>query len=214
MSRSNAGFSLLELIIAIALLAFIAIAIAGGIRFGARAWEASDNSVAALERVQGAQNLLRMLLQRAVPRELDPTFAVDLDLFRGTSTSLSFTADAPSSFGAEGATRFELRIEGEVGARRLVLGWQGANMAAGQRRQTLIENAGAIAIAYAAPDQSGALRWVSDWSTQSGAPALVMIRATYPRTSKQRWPALIVRTRIMRDPLCVFDTATLACHHA
>jgi general secretion pathway protein J len=93
------GFSLLELLIALALLSFIAIAIAGGVRFGARAWEASDMKVDAIERVQGAQNLLRTLLQQTVPRDLDPGIAQDPDLFRGTRERLGFTAAhrAPSA---------------------------------------------------------------------------------------------------------------------
>lgn len=214
MTRANEGYSLLELLIALALLGFIAVAITGGVRFGSRAWEASDTSVAKIERLQGAQSLLRTLLQRAVPRDLDPAFPVDLDLFRGTIASLSFTADAPSSFGVEGATRFDLRVEGDAGARRLVLSWQSANLAMAQRRQTLLDGAETVTLAYAAPDQNGTLQWTEDWSTQSGAPALVMIRATFPRATKLRWPTLIARTRIMRDPACVFDAATFVCRHA
>ena len=214
MIHRQEGYSLLELLIALALLSFIAIAITGGIRFGSRAWEASDTNVAAVERMQGAQALLRSLLQRALPRELDPTFAVDLDLFRGNAGSLTFTADAPSSFGAEGATRFELRVDGAAGARRLVLQWQSANVVEAPRRQTLVEGATDITIGYAALDQNGVLRWVAGWTDQSGAPALVMVRAMFPKASKTHWPPLIARTRIMRDPACVFDAATFACRHA
>lgn len=214
MTHREKGYSLLELLIALALLSFIAIAIAGGIRFGSRAWEVSETNVTAVERMQGAQALLRTLLQRAVPRELDPTFAVDLDLFRGTAAGVTFTADAPSSFGAEGATRFELRVEGDTGARRLVLLWQGANPMVAQRRQTLLDGAQDVTIAYAALDQNGAMQWTAEWGDQSGAPALVMIRATFSKSSKARWPTLIARTRIMRDPACVFDAATFACRHA
>lgn len=214
MRRLDSGYSLLELLIALTLLGFIAIAITSGIRFGSRAWDASDRQVTAVERMQGAQMLLRTLLQRAVPRDVDPTFAVDLDLFRGTSAGVTFTADAPSSFGAEGATRFELRVEGDAGARQLVLFWQGANVATPPRRQTLLAGAEDVTLAYGALDQNGAMRWTNAWSDQSGAPALVMIRAAFPKSSKARWPTLIARTRIMRDPACVFDAASYGCRRA
>lgn len=207
------GYSLLELVIALALLGFIAVAMSGGVRFGARAWEASEAKVAAIERVQGAQNLLRTLLQRAMPRELDPTFAVDLDLFRGTAGSLSFTATAPSAFGAEGLTRFDLRVEGEPGAQLLVLAWQGASTAVPSKTQALIAGAEAITIAYGARD-GDLLRWLDSWSDQSGAPQLVMIRAAFPPGSGRRWPPLIVRTRITQDPLCVYNADTFGCPHA
>ncbi len=207
------GYSLLELVIALALLGFIAVAISGGVRFGARAWELSDAKVEAVERVQGAQNLLRTLLQRAMPRELDPTFAVDLDLFRGTAGSLSFTAAAPSAFGAEGLTRFDLRVEGEPGAQQLLLSWQGANKALPARTQALITGASSIGISYAAREGS-ALRWTDRWMDQSGAPRLVTIRAAFPAKSAQHWPPLVVRTRITQDPLCLYNADTFGCPHA
>jgi prepilin-type N-terminal cleavage/methylation domain-containing protein len=208
------GYSLLELVIALALLGFIAVAMTGGIGFGARAWEASEQQVDSVEQLQGAQNLLRALLQRAVPRELDPAFAVDLDLFRGTATTLTFTANAPSAFGALGLTRFELRIEGEPAAQRLVMSWQGTNDAAPAKARQLLAGAQRIDISYAARDQSGVFRWSDSWRDQSGAPALVMIRASFPAGTKRRWPPLIVRTRITHDPLCAYDVGTFGCHHA
>lgn len=207
------GYSLLELVIALALLGFIAVAMSGGVRFGARAWEASEAKVEAVERVQGAQNLLRTLLSRAMPRELDPTFAVDLDLFRGTAGALAFTASAPSAFGAEGLTRFDLRVEGEAGTQQLVLAWQGANRAVPSKSQTLIAGADAIAIAYGARD-GDSFRWTDNWSDQSGAPQLVMIRAAFPPGSGRRWPPLVVRTRITQDPLCLYNADTFGCPHA
>jgi general secretion pathway protein J len=209
--RHERGYSLLELLIALALLSFIAIAIAGGVRFGARAWEASDTKVDAIERVQGAQNLLRTLLQQAVPRDLDPGIPVDPELFRGTSERVAFTAAAPSAFGAGGLTQFELRVETVQGGKRLVLAWRGADAVA--ERQAIVGGARDLRFAYGTLDQNGNLGWSDDWTVQSGAPALVMIRAVFPDGSKARWPDLVVRTRIMRDPSCVYDADTFSCRH-
>lgn len=208
------GYSLLELVIALALLGFIAVAMTGGVQFGARAWEASEAKVETVERVQGAQKLLRTLLQRAMPRELDPSFAVDLDLFRGTAGSLAFTASAPSAFGAEGLTRFELRVDGEPGALQLVLTWQSANKSGEVRAQSLINGAESIAIAYAERDQAGGISWGDSWQDRSGAPQLVSIKATFPANSKRAWPLFMARTRITHDPLCVYNADTFGCPHA
>lgn len=206
------GFSLLELLIALALLSFIAIAIAGGVRFGARAWEASDMKVDAIERVQGAQNLLRTLLQQTVPRDLDPGIAQDPDLFRGTRERLAFTAAAPSAFASPGLAHFELYVDDARGTKRLMLTWRGATGKA--ERQAIVDGARELSFAYGVLDQRGNLGWTDDWTVQSGAPQLVMIRAVFPDGSKARWPDLIVRTRIMHDPSCVFDADTFSCRHA
>ncbi|MFM9862881.1 MAG: type II secretion system protein J [Micropepsaceae bacterium] len=207
------GYSLLELVIALALLGFIAVAMSGGVRFGARAWELSEAKVEAVERVQGAQTLLRMLLQRAMPRELDPSFAVDLDLFRGTAGSLSFTASAPSAFGAEGLTRFDLRVEGGAGRQQLLLTWQSAAKAAQPKTQVLLSGAESVTIGYGARDGT-AMRWSDSWTDRSGAPQLVLIRASFPPDSNRRWPPLTIRTRITQDPLCVYNADTFGCPHA
>jgi general secretion pathway protein J len=208
------GYSLLELVIALALLGFIAVAMAGGVQFGARAWEASEAKVEASERVQGAQKLLRTLLQRAMPRELDPSFAVDLDLFRGTAGALAFTASAPSAFGAEGLTRFELRVDGEPGALQLLLTWQSANKSGDARSQALISGAQTIAIGYAERNQEGRLSWSDTWQGRSGVPQLVSIKATFPANSRRTWPLFMARTRITHDPLCLYNADTFGCPHA
>ena len=207
------GYSLLELIIALALLSLITLAMSGGVRFGARAWDASEVDVAAVERVQGAQNLLRALLQRAMPRELDPTFAVDLDLFRGSAQSLSFTGGAPSAVASHGLARFDLRVEGQK-TKQLVLSWQESVAAKAVRREVLIAGASTISFAYASREAQGGLRWLDSWRDQSGAPALVAVRASFPPGSAERWPPLLVRTRVTHDPLCLYNADTFGCPHA
>lgn len=208
------GYSLLELVVAMALLGFISIAMSGGIQFGARAWEASETKVEAQERLQGAQTLLRTVLQRAMPRELDPSFAVDLDLFRGSAGELAFTASAPSAFGAEGLVRFELRVDGEPGAQRLVLLWQSVNSAAPAQNRVLVAGAASVGLSYGARDQVGGLVWTEDWQGRSGAPAAVAIRVNFPQGSGQFWPPFVARTRITHDPLCVYNADTFGCPHA
>jgi hypothetical protein len=180
-------------------------------RFGARAWETSDAKLDGLERVGGAQALLRTLLQQAVPRMLDPSIADDPLLFRGTSGRLQFSAVAPSAFAARGVTQFVLSVERAPAGQRLVLSWQGLNGPA--EREAILTGAGDVKIAYGVLDQHGAITWTSDWTQESGAPALVMIRAAFPPNTTMRWPDLIVRTRIMQDPQCLYDTDTFGCRH-
>lgn len=201
------GYSLLELLLALALLGFITLAMAGGFRFGTRAWERSEDKVASIERIQGAQRILRTLLQGAVPRDLDPSQAGDPELFRGTGRSLSFVANASSTLGGGGAVRYRLLIEGIGERRNLVLAWR----AAGSERRLAVLSAREISLAYARRDQTGRLIWAGEWLDQSGAPALVRVRASL---EDGVWPDLIVRLRIMRDPSCLYNPDTFECRHA
>ena len=208
--RGDRGYSLLELLIALALIGFIAIAIGSGMRFGARAWERSDAKLDALVRVDGAQSLLRTLLGQAVPRALDPSIAGDPLLFRGTGERLQFSAVAPSAFAAKGIAQFVLSVEGGRDGKRLVLSWQGLN--GPHEREVILSGAREVTLAYGALDQHGTIDWTADWTEQSGAPALVRVRASFADAAT-RWPDLIVRTRIMQDPECIYDADTFGCRH-
>ncbi len=55
----QAGFTLVELLVAMTLLAFLSIALFGGLRFGARSWEAVIDSSAERDRIASTQTFLR-----------------------------------------------------------------------------------------------------------------------------------------------------------
>lgn len=212
-ARNANGYSLVELLVVLALTGFISIAIAGGVNFGSRAWEKSGANVDMLERMNGAQTLLRNLFQRVLPRDLNPNIAADPDLFSGARDSLSFAAQAPSAFGAAGLARFQLRVIGNGATKALTLSWQSAAGAAARQEQVLISGARDISLAYATRDQNGIVSWGDTWTGLPGAPALVMVRATFPDGVRAKWPELIVRPRISRDPSCVYDPVSFGCRH-
>lgn len=205
------GYSLLELLVALALIGFISVAIAGGVQFGARAWETSDAKLGAVERVHGAQSLLRTLLEQAIPRALDPSIVSDPLLFRGGPEDLTFTAQAPSVFGAKGFTQFVLRVGEARDGKQLVLAWRNASGASEQ--QALLTGAQAITLRYGLRDETGQIDWVDDWREQPGAPALVMVSASFAPRSRMRWPDLVVRTRITQDPQCQYEPDTFSCRY-
>jgi general secretion pathway protein J len=209
--RAQQGYSLLELTIALALIGFIAVAIAGGVRFGSRAWETSESKLDAVERVHGSQTLLRAVLQQAIPRALNPEVASDPLVFRGGPDRLSFAALLPSALGAGGVVRLELRVEAASEGRRLVLAWAGSD--AVRQERVLLTGAQFVTLSYGTRDQDGSISWGSDWREQPGAPALVMVQASYGDGAELRWPDLVVRTRIAQDPQCQFDVDTFGCHY-
>lgn len=214
MSRTQNGYSLVELLVVLALMGLISLAMSGGIRFGARAWEKSGAQVEAMESVETTHALLRTLLQRIVPRDLDPGIPGDPDLFRGRSDRMSFTALTPSAIDRSGMARFELAVVEQHGQKSLRLSW--TTMAGPALHQTRIVMKGALEItfAFATLDQTGALVWREDWHDQSGAPALISVRAKLPAGSPFPWPELSVRPRISREPSCIYDPVSFSCRHA
>src|SRR5262245_5431730 len=145
--QNERGYSLVELLVVLALMGLIAIAMSGGIRFGARVWEKAGTQVEALEQTQGAQTLLRNVLANIAPRFLDPTVP-STDTFAGGSERMSFTGAMPSALEGGGLARYTLSVVRTGKTMRLQIAWRATHGAPAEQRQVLIEGARTISFAY------------------------------------------------------------------
>lgn len=87
------GFTLLELLVAMAILGLLAAALSGGIGFGLRAWEAGQRGADRLETPAAVQALLRRQIEQAYPMLAhtdEPTI-----LFEGARHRLRFLTFLP-----------------------------------------------------------------------------------------------------------------------
>lgn len=212
--QREAGYTLAELLVVLALLGIMALVMADGMRFGGRVWESSARRADTIEAMSGGQTLLRTLLERIVPRDLDPGIPGDPNLFRASATRMSFLALAPAAIDAGAVSRFDLEVTPANGGQQLVLSWTPLAGPNARQRRVVVENADAISFAFARRDQNGSLDWRSDWVDQSGAPDLVMVRVTRRGMGSTPWPDLLVRPRISRDPTCIYDPVSFGCRHA
>ena len=207
------GYSLVELLVVLALLGMISVAISSGMRFGARVWEKSGQQATAMDTVVGAQSLLRTVLQRVIPRDLDPGIPADPALFRGTPDRMSFTANSAAAVDANGIARFELLTIDRAGKKSLLLKWTPVSGSKTVQSQEIVSNAEDITFAFAVLDQTGAFIWRSDWTDQSGVPALISVSVRFPQSSVMQWPEFLVRPRVAREPTCVYDPVSFGCRH-
>src|ERR1700674_5801628 len=65
--KREAGFTLVELLVALSLFSLLALVLFGSLRFGLRAWELGTAHADRVEDVMFAQNLLRRLVADAYP---------------------------------------------------------------------------------------------------------------------------------------------------
>jgi prepilin-type N-terminal cleavage/methylation domain-containing protein len=208
--QREAGYTLAELLVVLALLGIMALVMVDGMRFGGRVWEASARKAEAIENMSGGHTLLRTVLERVVPRDLDPGMPGDPDLFRASPTRMSFLALAPAAVDAGGVSRFELDVRNTATGQELVLSWTPLAGNPARQQRIAVSQATAITFAYARRDQDGTLVWRNNWVDQSGAPDLILVRVRGP----QPWPDLLVRPRISRDPACIYDPVSFGCRHA
>jgi general secretion pathway protein J len=114
------GFTLIELIIALALVALITVLLFSGLRLGSRSWDGVDRVAERNAELRSARGFLNGALMQA--RDLVVRFAdEDRQVFAGNASSLEFVAPLSEHVGVPGLYVLRLALEGRGKDSRLVL---------------------------------------------------------------------------------------------
>jgi len=217
----NAGFTLLELLVALALLGLLATMSLGGLRLGARTWE----TVTARSEETGRALMVRAFLSRelaqAMPLTLPAPGGSDRLAYDGETDSLTFVSPLASHFGLGGAQRLRLAVLDGEGApedgKRLVLlrraFYPDDEFSAddGQRDEVhlLLDGIAEAAFSYrAAGDESG---WADTWREQEELPGLIRLDITFRDTAAGDWPSLVAVRRVTADADCLIPAGATPC---
>lgn len=111
MSRRSAGFTLLEVLVATALLATGLVVAFASVRSAQAVAARGEQTVAANERMRGVLDVLRARLQAALPRGFEQTDdGLPPVRFDGEPQRLRFVADVPGYFGRGGPYLHQLQV--------------------------------------------------------------------------------------------------------
>lgn len=197
-ARARAGFTLIELLVAMTLFGLLAVALAGGLRFGTRVWDRGHEKSAAFAEVEAVQDFLRQQLEQArlsVGTSEDPQGARG---FVGESEKVEFLAPLPRYVGLGGLYRFRLSGEAEAGSRKLVLEWalyrpDGAEAPEDDTtRRVLLEDIDGFALRYYGAVQSeDDPDWHDDWIVGTRLPRMIAIDLAFPDGDWRPWPAFV-----------------------
>jgi len=208
------GMTLVELMVALALLSMLSVGLISSFRLGLRTY----GKLTALDRtywdVVSTQRFLRNALQNTYPFE--PDMQHRERGLEGTATRLSVTAPMTRADGAAGFRRYTFSfVPGNGGDGALVAASEidrnGAYASAGDRAradETLIEHVQDAQWSYRSFD--GDASWRSEWAERR-LPALVRLRVVFAPGDLRKWPDLVVAPRITDDANCQFDVVAQAC---
>lgn len=194
------GFTLVELLVGLTVMALLSLVLFGGLRFGIRAWETGGARMEQTHRAEAVQSLLRRQLGQI--RFLPPATDADAVMsFTGDRDSLTFVAPLPVHRGIGGSYLFHLAKSERNGRSDLTLAWSlyrpellttgPSTLEAGT---TLLEDIAGVELSYfGAPLPEQAPQWWGAWDLNDGEPQLVRVRVEFQPGDLRRWPDLIVR---------------------
>ncbi len=197
------GVTLVEMLIALALLGMMATMALGGLRLGVRTWDTVGRRAEAESRGQIIRSFLRRTISQAVVAASVNADGKPQMAFVGNEESLSLVVPLASHLGLGGPQSIRLSVEeaDEPGKGRLLVltrtPFYPRNIATGSlevERHVLLEGLARARFAYLRVAEGGAREWVGVWDE----PTLpLLLRLTIERQGNgPSWPDLVVPLRI------------------
>ncbi len=194
MSRSDGGFTLLELLVALVVLGFILAGLTQGVRYGLRATDTQARTLAADGELDAVDRTLRRLIE-----QMDPGTVRDGVAMRGGGGQLVFVSELPAASGLP-IRRADIAL-GVDGARRLVLRatprppGKPFGPPAPPIETELLRDVDHVEFAYW--PRTASPQWTSSWNANE-LPLLVRLRMVFPPGDRRHWPDIIASPRRQR----------------
>jgi len=178
--REQSGFTILELMISIAILGLILVVLTGGLHFAGRAWQTQERQADRLSDINAVQNALRQIIATG--------FA-----FEGGSTSLKFVGKLPVALERGGLYDIQVLVVDD----RLTLSWRPhfkGVASLDDRGTTLLNHVQKVQLAYYVSFQG----WKNTTKGKDKAPQLISLNVQFD--THQPWPTLVVAPGINLAP--------------
>ncbi len=193
------GFTLLEILVALAVLGFLLLGLGQGVRFGLTSWTFQARTIVARDELGATERLLRGLIER-----MEPAVADDRATFRGLPGAMQFRTRLPLAADILGLRLTDASIGVDADHRLVLRLLRNSAVAASagqpvQATETLLSGVDSLELSYWRPPQRNAAgEWLRNWSA-ADLPGLIRLRIRFPAGDGRHWPDIVAAPR--RDPV-------------
>lgn len=192
------GFTLLEILLALVLLAFVMLGAWGAVRGATRVTHSADAVMARSEAVRTVQQFLRHYLGAAQPQPFVAAGGSAARLFLGDATSLQYVAPLPMQSGHAGLYVQVLSLQKTASGAVLRLAWRpyanDASAPAAPTEHVLLTDLRGGKFQYLAAAAFGKpAAWRDDWQAVNSLPLAVRIRLDPAWSTRVAFPELVIR---------------------
>jgi general secretion pathway protein J len=208
--RGSAGFTLVETLASLTLLALLAVMLEAGLQFS-RLKLARISGASAGQAIEAAQGALRERLTRSFPSAQFVTASPYVE-FDGEPDHLDFKAPPPDAEAPNAVRHYDLGLAANGDLVLSSVSDLAADADAQREQSVLVRGATGLHLDYfgaAAPENQ--LSWRDTWRQQSTLPQLVRVRVEFAPGDQRVWPDMVVNVAATLDALCVIDPGTGGC---
>ena len=210
----DAGFTLLETLVALAVLGLLTVFLLQGLRIGSRYLQTATSRAEPANAIGTVQDLLRRMLEETYPA-LSYGDAGPQPVFDGRPDRLTFTTMIPPQLGRDGYYRVDLVLSGG----HLQIRWQperGQSVAFqgddARGPYNLLDHVATLRLQYfGATSPQDSPGWTDHWRSFSRSPTLLRMDVGFTKDQVVAWPSLVVSPRVDVDITCAYDPLTHRC---
>ena len=204
-SKKQLGFTLVELLIALTILAFVIVLCASGFTFATRVWDRVDQNSSHIDNLHAVQGFLRTSLSHSLVRDrlqVDQSGGVPESqleqLFFGDAHNLSYISYSPQYGTDDYLYRYRLLFDAQKN--NLVLSYSPYNIKTTNEKNSqnisLVDGVKSLQIEYFSgfSDDQSQSSWLTSWDDLYTLPLLVKVSVEFFDNTKS-WPELVIPLR-------------------
>ncbi|GJM10127.1 MAG: hypothetical protein DHS20C11_24030 [Lysobacteraceae bacterium] len=202
-AHKQLGFTLLEMMLAMTLVALIMAMAFTGLRSGAKAADKGEAYVDRTNRMRLAQQFMRQQMSRVLPLRIqdDPDDATDYIIFQGSRDLMRFVAPMPGYLGHGGPHVQLFEVDGDklLFNHYLLNAEDGLAILADPDRDPvlLLDKIDRAKFSYATLNEDGELSdWVDEWEDATVTPLAIQVEIDFQSDAKMTFPTMQVALMI------------------